>query len=138
MSTGEWITLSEQIAKGFLTNQKTAVALNAHWSGIFPNINYHYNRNEMLSGSLSVETNDLLSSRLATPELTNALNTLARQGVEIDTTLYAPQSDDFFHYNAIADKVRTFVNGENIVDECWNSLILSIQKDSTIPTTKEK
>lgn len=129
MSTGDWITLSGQIAKGFLTNQKTVAALNAHWSGIFPGINYHYNRNEMLSESLSAETNDLLSSGLATPELANALNTLARQGVEIDTTLYTAKSDDFFHYNVIADKVRAFVNGGNIVDECWNSLVLSKQED---------
>ena len=129
ISTGDWIALSEQIAKGFLTDQKVVAALNTHWSGIFPGINYHYNRNEMLSGALSAETNDLLSSRLATPELANALNTLARQGVEIDTTLYATKSDDFFHYNVIADKVRTFVNGGNIVDERWNSLVLSIRED---------
>lgn len=83
----------------------------------------------MLSESLSAETNDLLSSGLATPELANALNTLARQGVEIDTTLYTAKSDDFFHYNVIADKVRAFVNGGNIVDECWNSLVLSKQED---------
>lgn len=125
MSTGDWIALSEQIAKGFLTDQKTVAALNAHWSGIFPGINYHYNREEMLKQSLAIETNELSS-----PELTTALNTLSQQGVAIDTTLYTTKSDDFFHYNVIADKVRTFVNGEDMIDECWNSLILTIQKSS--------
>lgn len=116
---GEWIPLSEQIAQGFLTDLKSVNALNIHWSKIFPGINYHYNRNEMLNQSLTVEANALPS-----PELTNALNTLFRQGVEIDTTLYATKSDEFFHYNVIADKVRTFVNGKNIIDECWNTLVL--------------
>ena len=47
--------------------------------------------------------------------------------MNIDPVLYATKSDDFFHYNVIADEVRNFVNGKEsrsaviqkrIIDSC--------------------
>jgi len=113
LSESDWNKLSEQLGKGFLTSQKTPTLLNAHWKKIFADVDYHYDKNEMM--------NELLEETPWTEGLPDEslklMQQLSEQGIEMEPTLYKAKSDDFFYYNVIADKVRNFVNGKDVGEE---------------------
>ena len=50
-------------------------------------------------------------------------------GIELDPVLYATKSDDFFHYNVIADEVRNFVNGKDVGREQRMALCQALDTD---------
>lgn len=99
--------------------------LNSHWGKLFPGINYRYEKEEMMNGMLSVRPVDGPLSA----EMTGVVEQLSAQGIELDPVLYATKSDDFFHYNVIADEVRNFVNGKDVGREQRMALCQALDTD---------
>lgn len=115
ISEREWDKVSPKLGKGFLTSFKNPYYLNLHWKDIFPSIDYHYNKDEMMKDMLEAQPE---TNCLSLTEETNILiKQLANQGIEVDPVLYATKNDDFFHFNVIAGEVRNFVNGKDVALE---------------------
>lgn len=125
ISSGEWERLCETLGRGFKTSWKSTMLLNSHWGKLFPGINYRYEKEEMMNGMLSVRPVDGPLSA----EMTGVVEQLSAQGIELDPVLYATKSDDFFHYNVIADEVRNFVNGKDVGHEQRMALCQALDTD---------
>lgn len=125
ISSGEWERLCETLGRGFKTSWKSTMLLNSHWGKLFPGINYRYEKEEMMNGMLSVRPVDGPLSA----EMTGVVEQLFAQGIELDPVLYATKSDDFFHYNVIADEVRNFVNGKDVGREQRMALCQALDTD---------
>lgn len=103
----EWEELCLNLAKGFLTSQKEPIVLNRHWGNIFKDISYHYSKETMMNELLEQQDQQIDGIEDVVAELHN-------HGIEANPTLYKVKSEDFFHYNVLADEIRNFVNDENI------------------------
>ncbi len=118
MSDKDWNILKERFYDGFRTDQKNTIALNMHWKKFFPDINYDYDKNRLMSRLLE----RLPESDSLTKEACTLIELLSRHGIEVDTALYEVKSMEFFHYNVIAAEIRNFVNGQNVSIEELSSL----------------
>ncbi|MCD8136345.1 MAG: hypothetical protein LUH01_10530 [Parabacteroides gordonii] len=125
----EWEKLSPLLGNGFLTSFKNPALLNEHWKALFPDIQYHYNKDGMM--------NELLIRQSGTNEFFakngSLIRQLSNQGIEVESAIFQTKSDDFFHYNVIADEVRNFVNGVNVGHEQLMKLknALRMKEDDT-------
>jgi hypothetical protein len=53
-----------------------------------------------------------------------ALDALGLENSRRDVNaVFVRMSDDFYHYNIIADDIRQFVNGQRVIDEEWAHLV---------------
>lgn len=111
----EWNELSQLFAQGLLTPVKDKDALSIHWHNIFPDINFYYNK----QNQYDLEISDIITQKdLDSAEYFEIVKNIPN----IDGQMYTATSDIFFHYNVIADQIRTFVNGEEISDAEWNAI----------------
>lgn len=53
-----WNTLSDRLTRGFLTSELEISNLIKHWSAIFPDIKFHYNKNDLLTNSFTIVKRD--------------------------------------------------------------------------------
>ena len=111
MSEPDWDALKPLLVKGFRTNLKDPGELSTHWGRIFSspysafNIAFSYDKNVVLNSMIapSGEALDEQASRLASE--------IDAPGVAFET-----YGDGYFHYNIIADEIRTRVVGETLFD----------------------
>lgn len=113
-----WGRLSLQLGQGFLTDAKNPVLLNRHWKGIFPGINYYYNKEDMMRSMLQ----KLPEPNGPSDDVCALVERLSSQGIELDTALYETKSNAFFLYNVIANEVRNFVNDKDVALEQLSAL----------------
>lgn len=109
----DWESLSPQLGLGFQTKEKVPALLNRHWKKLFPNIDYHYDKNEMMEAMLRKQS----EADSLTEEISTMVERLSCQGIEVDPALYETKSNEFFHYNVIANEIRNFVNGKDVALE---------------------
>jgi hypothetical protein len=112
-----WDEFSKSLAKGFLVAEKDVTLLKEHWKSIFPTMLFHYNKDKMLQSmlTLSDENSDI-----------DLLEVLYSQ--KASPTVLATKSDLFFHYNVLADKIRTTVHEEKFEDSAWDTLQNEIEE----------
>lgn len=119
----DWFAFSDKLRNGLLTSYKEPFALSRYWHNLFQNIDYKYDKNQHMQ--LLLEVND---SNFDSQYLLNNIDLLKDKTIEVENFSYSSKSDDFFHYNVIADDVRKFVNGGEIENTEWDTIKLQLQK----------
>lgn len=115
VSEDDWNSLSDKMKQGFLTRDKDISSLSSHWSGIFPDITFTYDKKNLLTDNLSiVDANGEKNKDIedATEIMMGMFNNNDVEGV-----LLSGNNDDFFRFNVIADSIRRAVDPAYTVDE---------------------
>ncbi|WP_347489869.1 DUF6765 family protein [Desulfoscipio sp. XC116] len=95
----EWGPFRDRFRLGLLTALKETAALGGHWHGIFPEYEFHYEKDTLLQGLAA-----------AIPLEGEARRFSEAHGIE--PQLRTATSDTYFRYNVIADQIRRMVVGE--------------------------
>jgi hypothetical protein len=100
VSDADWNILAPNLKKGFLTTEKNVDKLKNHWSAIFPGIDFHYSKQDVLTP---------IAAEKKTPVKPAGITPPKKMG---DKTydIIGNMSDDFYRYNVIADVIRKTVN----------------------------
>jgi len=115
----EWEDFSDRVEQGFLTDEKKIPQLITHWHGIFPECTYAYSKANLIQAVAGVRMDDREMRTVR-----EALDALGLENSRRDVNaVFVRMSDDFYHYNIIADDIRQFVNGQRVIDEEWAHLV---------------
>ncbi len=114
-----WDGLSPSFARGFLTPEKDISQLEAHWHSIFGDVSFSYRKDDLFQLTGIPYQNVLRENNLhGNQDVENLIASLEN----FDGMIYRTKSDDFFRYNVLADEMKKYVNGCNVVDEQWEAL----------------
>ncbi|HEX2937316.1 MAG TPA: DUF6765 family protein [Ruminiclostridium sp.] len=103
-SQDDWNTFSTRLAQGFLTTSEKVPELCSHWSNVFPEYQYYYDKKPLFGET----TNQLLVSYNVGETANQVMGT---------------RSDDFFHYNVIAMDIRNKVSGKTPLTQVNNMML---------------
>lgn len=105
---------------GLLTAEKGEDKLAAHWKQCFPNVEFHYSTREMIRSLLPDRANNMQTLEMdfeqsyeeySEIKFTPNEHSLA-ESMDANSLIFDAVTEDFFLYNALADRIRVAVNGE--------------------------
>lgn len=112
----EWNTLSAKLNQGFLITEKDVSKLISHWSAIFPDVDFHYDKNDLMKSGFEISLHD--GDIVAVDNGNDILNRLFCNDCSenLDDYIITGSNDNFFLFNVIADSIRNAVDQTSIVE----------------------
>jgi len=125
-----WNDLTDSLKRGLLTSDTDVKTLQTHWSGIFQDISFHYDKDNIYSQSIQLSASHQIDEGIGNVE---AIRSLSDDSDALPGIVFDAVSDDFFHFNVIADAIRKAVDPSFTTDEFLAQYTQEISLKKTKP-----
>lgn len=106
----DWNSLQAKLIQAFKTKEHDKDKLSVHWKSVFPDISYNYSRAAQLEANFEISKENK-GECLSIEENFNYSDGAGAVEKATMPNIVTSKSDDFFHFNVIADEIRKNVQG---------------------------